>query len=119
MMTGGAIVELFAAYRKHGWTAFAVLSSKGSASLFGEETAELFAACEKKTAGFDAVWFRRRSRGGSVAYELRHLSSAPFAMLEVIGPDTIDSEVENILRGVEERMAGYVADSTSRPASEQ
>ena len=97
------IEQIIAQYAKHGWKLRRVLLSEALRQKLAG-AAEKFDDAEIFPAELDAAWFTRSSRPGITAWELRHLSTAPFALVEniteAIGPD----EAEEILKRAETKM---------------
>ena len=83
-MTGAQQIEqVLAQYRKHGWTLRRVLlCSETHRSLTGS-LENLFGDTQVVSFETDAAWFSRPSGVGREAWELRRLSGAPFALVEV------------------------------------
>ena len=50
------------------------------------------------------MWFSRRSQPDREAWELRRISAAPFAVVEVLPDNLTDQEREEMLTEAEERM---------------
>ncbi|MGI8812070.1 MAG: hypothetical protein ACR2IH_06020 [Pyrinomonadaceae bacterium] len=91
--------EIVAQYEKHGWVLRRVLNSDPDTS-----PPSLPAGVHAVSSGIDALWFSRTSLPGTEAWELRRLTSLPFALVKVIADDVSDSEREDILSDVEENM---------------
>ena len=90
-------------YRKHGWTLRRVLLSDAIREKV-PDLASTFAHVEVREAAIDAAWFSRSSRPGSTAWELRHLSAAPYALVETIHDGTTFADAEKALGRTEERL---------------
>ncbi len=85
MITAFEISEILSLYKKHGWNVSRVLlSSELKTSINSDEFVSLFDDVEIFDAEIDAVWFSRRSNNDKIAWELRHLNSNPFAVIEFI-----------------------------------
>ncbi len=95
--------QILEQYRKHGWTLQQVLLSDHLRENIGD-TASLFGQSEIISSELDAAWFSRLSKPGTTAWELRHLSEAPYALVtgidDAFGPD----EAESALRSTEAKM---------------
>ena len=98
-----AIADIIGQYVQHGWKLRRVLLT---AKLSGElgDVAGLFGDAELRTSGHDGLWFSRRSMQDREAWELRRISTSPFALVEVIPDGLTDQEREEILAEAEERM---------------
>lgn len=104
MIDAGLVKEILSVYKKHGWTLRRVLLSdklRNEPVKLGEE---LFDGIQPAASEIDGLWFSRRSKGTLEAWELRHLSAAPYALLEVIESETEENAREEILRETESRM---------------
>ncbi len=87
MITEAQIAEILSLYKKHGWTLSRVLlSAELEKNLLGKRE-NLFGAVEIVSSRIDAACFTRPSKNNNAAWELRHLSVAPFALFEVFGAD--------------------------------
>ena len=115
MIDAGSIREMIALYAKHGWTLRRVLLSDALRSRLSGEAAELFGEAEVRSSGLDAAWFIRSSRPSSTAWEIRHLSPTPFALVEVIADDIGEEIAEELLRATEQKMIGIIG--KRRPAN--
>jgi|SRR5687768_6279205 len=100
-MTDPATVgEIIAQYEKHGWKLRrALLSDQGGAKLAG-----VLPDVETFDSDLDALWFSRRSRPDSEAWELRRLTNLPFALVAVIRNEASEEEVEETLAQVQDEM---------------
>ena len=104
MINAEQIAEILALYRKHGWTLRRVLLSGGAKSDLTDSLKGLFGEVEIVTSGLNALWFSRASKKDREAWELRHLSKAPFALVETFDKETAEVEREETRREMEERM---------------
>ena len=100
MIEPSAVDEIIAQYEKHGWTLRrALLSSAGKQAL-----TQLHAAVDVFDSDIDALWFSRRSQPDNEAWELRRLTSLPFALIAVISDDAGPDEIEETLSQVVDEM---------------
>ncbi len=97
-----AIREILAQYEKHGWNLRRVLLS---AEMRGKLPSFIFGEAEIIASEINALWFSRASGSECETWELRRLSAAPFALIEVFEPedeeavrDEIRSEMETQLK---------------------
>lgn len=104
MIKAGTIAEILSLYKKHGWNLRRVLLSDGLRVTITDALQNLFGGAEIVSSELNAVWFSRSSRDGREAWELRRLSDAPFALVEVFEADAAPDEREEILRETEQRM---------------
>lgn len=103
MIDANEINEILATYEKYGWELRRVLLTAELKTSVGE----MFAGVSVTDADIDAAWFSRPPQRGAIAWEIRHLSSAPYALLEHI--DESDVEFESALRAVEARLRDAIA----------
>jgi len=93
------VESIISVYAKHGWELRRVLLCEPNVdSLEGVEVAQ---------GKIDGLWFSRDRADGDTAWELRHISVAPFALVAVVTEGTDD--VEAALADVESRMAETLA----------
>ena len=100
MIDANAVGEIIKQYEKHGWILRrALLSSEGRSSL-----PNLFADVRIEESDINALWFSRRSNPDSEAWELRRLTSLPFALVAVVPSGATDEELESMLDQVVDDM---------------
>ena len=102
MIVERQVRDILAQYEKHGWSLRRVLLSAVtkenlSGSLFGQ--AEIY------SSELDALWFSRSSFEGREAWELRHLSSAPFALVAVFEAGDGEAVREEIRQELQTQLA--------------
>jgi hypothetical protein len=104
MTQAARISEALALYKKHGWALRRVLLTEKSRRELEDSLSELFGAAE--IAGFekDAAWFSRASGTDREAWELRLFGEAPFALVEVFGPEQDEKARAQARRAMEERL---------------
>ncbi|MEO7673852.1 MAG: hypothetical protein ABIU09_07225 [Pyrinomonadaceae bacterium] len=104
MIDAAAIGEIIALYKKHGWTLRRVLLSAplGKSLLTGD--ADIFGDTDVRASELDAAWFSRSSTPERTAWEIRHLSGTPYALVEVIENGTDAQFSDKVLEGAEARM---------------
>ena len=102
MIDVAAIREIVAVYLKYGWTLRRVMLSPALKKSFKESPVEIFGDVPVIDSDTDAAWFSRPPVTGGVAWEIRHLTEVPYALLENI--DEYDSEFESTVRAVEARL---------------
>ena len=101
MIGNQQIQEILKQYEKHGWILRRVLLSARLREIL---STSMFDEADVIAADFDALWFARVTANGGEAWELRSLSAAPFALVEVF-EDTDEDEVrEEILSEMETQM---------------
>ena len=83
MISEQQIQEILAQYRKHGWALRRVLLCAPTRENLTDLIATLFRETQILSFETDAAWFSRPSGNGREAWELRRLSNAPFALVEV------------------------------------
>ncbi len=104
MIKAETIAEILALYKKHGWNLRRVLLSDGLRVNITDALADLFGGAEIVSSDLNAVWFSRPSQNGAEAWELRRLSGAPFALVEVFESNIEAEDREEMLRQIEMRM---------------
>lgn len=102
MIAAYEIGEIIAVYRKHGWILRRVLLSAALKTQVGSDLSHLIDGVQVIDSDIDAAWFSRPPKPGGVAWEIRHLSETPYALLEKVDEDSIDFEAT--LRAVESRL---------------
>ena len=93
--------EILAQYKKHGWNLRRVLLS---APVQEKLLASLFGGVKIISSELDAVWFSRASSEGREAWELRSLSTAPFALVEIFEEDDEEDVREEARSEMEARL---------------
>lgn len=93
---GGIIAQ----YEKHGWTLRRALLSDESKNVLNQTLGDI----RIESSDFDALWFSRRSKPESEAWELRRLTGSPFALVAVVSADASAEEVEATLSHVSDEM---------------
>lgn len=84
MINAAQIREILSLYGKHGWTLRRVLLSDALRTQISDQLETLFGAeAVFVTSEINALWFSRPSNGDGEAWEIRHLSETPFALVEV------------------------------------
>jgi hypothetical protein len=109
MISVEQILEILAQYKKHGWTLRRVLLSD---ELRVRAYNELVSLSDNKAVEFvssqvEAAWFSRPAKEGE-AWELRHLSVAPFALFEVFDEDDEEETREEARKEMENRLKASV-----------
>jgi hypothetical protein len=74
------------------------------------QTSELFGETKIAESEIDAAWFSRPPNGGEIAWEIRHLSETPFALLEYA--DETADDFEKTLSDIEARLTTNVTQKT-------
>jgi len=112
MISVPQILEIIAQYKKHGWTLRRVLLSD---ELRVHAYNELVALSQTSgtpiefvsSADVAAIWFSRTAKAGE-AWELRHLSTTPFALFEVFDADDEEETREEARKEMETRLKAAV-----------
>ncbi len=103
--------EILTQYKKHGWNLRRVLlSAPAQAKL----PVSLFGGAEIISSKLDAAWFSRASFEGREAWELRSLSTAPFALIEVFEEDDEEAVREEARREMETRLTEQASNIVDR-----
>lgn len=104
MIKPETIAEITSLYRRHDWILRRVLLSDELRVHLTDRLQDLFGGAEIVSARIDGLWFSRPARNRGETWELRRLSDAPFALVEVFEAD-VDSEIrEEVLRAAENRL---------------
>lgn len=109
MIDAPAIREIIALYTKHGWTLRRVLLSEPLRASLSTAAADIFGDAEVAPSDLDAAWFSRSSRPNRTAWEIRHLSETPFALVEVMDDDIEAEHAEETFRSAEARISAMAA----------
>jgi hypothetical protein len=104
MIKPEAIAEILSLYRKHGWTLRRVLLADELRVHLTDRLQDLFGGAEIESARVDGLWFSRPARNQGETWELRRLSAAPFALVEVFEKDIAPEILEEVLRDAENRL---------------
>lgn len=103
MIDRDAIEAIIAQYTKHGWILRRVSLSAGALDQTSDAAA-IFGEVEISGAEIDGLWFSRSSRPGLTAWELRHLSATPYALVENLRDDAPEAEFQLALKRTETKM---------------
>lgn len=106
MLDKDAITEILETYKKYGWVLRRLILTEASKTALGDDVKELAGGVPVVTSDIDAAWFSRQPKAGPNAWEVRHLSSNPYALLEQI--DENSSDLEETLSSVETRLRAAV-----------
>jgi hypothetical protein len=110
MIDKNAINEILATYKKYGWMLRRVLLTDPLRSAIGAEPKLFFGGVPIVASDIDAAWFSRPPQPGLTAWEIRHLSADPYALLESV--DENSAGFEQQLRSVEARLRTAVRRSS-------
>lgn len=105
------IKEILAQYKKHGWNLRRVLLSAEISKIL---SVSMFGQAEIISSQINAAWFSRPSTEGSEAWELRHFSTTPFALVEVFEEDDEEEAREEIRSEMETRLTEQASKAGSR-----
>ncbi len=111
MIDSKVIADIIAVYHKYGWILRRVLLTTELKKRLGTDTSQLFAGIKVIDADIDAAWFSRPPQAGGIAWEIRHFSDTPYALLENIDETALG--FEDALRAVESRLEKAVAKTRS------
>ena len=100
MISERQVREILAQYKKHGWNLRRVLLS----APIAENLAAVFGQTEIVLSKLDALWFSRPAFAEREAWELRRLSDAPFALIEVFEIDDEEEVREAARQEMETRL---------------
>jgi hypothetical protein len=111
MIDARQIGEIIAVYEKHAWQLRRILLTAALKECLGNSITHLVDGVQVMDADIDAAWFSRPPRAGGVAWEIRHLSETPYALLENIDENSLGFEDE--LRRVETRLRENIGKAKS------
>ncbi len=109
------IREILTQYEKHGWSLRRVLLS---AEIKGNLPPTLFGQTEIVASDVNALWFSRASFEGRETWELRHLSNAPFALVEVFEIDDDEDAREDARYEMQTRLAKQASKSGNKKVTD-
>ncbi len=116
MISERQIREILAQYARHGWSLRRVLLSANAAL---DTPATLFGDIKITVSELDALWFSRAAGAEREAWELRHLSNTPFALIEVFEAEDDEEIREQERQEMQTRLAVQASKfGQSKPPSE-
>lgn len=99
------IKEILSIYEKHGWTLRRVLLSDALRVSINDALRDLFGGAEiVSSPRLNALWFSRASGKSGEAWELRHLSQTPFALVDVFNSEDDKTAREQRRKALETRL---------------
>jgi hypothetical protein len=104
MISAAQIQEILSLYKKHGWTLRRVLLTEKLKDTLADFLERLFGEAEIVSSDIDAVWFSRISKGEREAWEIRHLSQNPYALVEVFDAEDDEEVREESRHEIQERL---------------
>jgi hypothetical protein len=104
MITEELIRDILKQYTKHGWILSRVLLLPETAAQLSESFESLFGNISVDVSEIDAAWFYRSSIKDRTAWEIRHLSSNPFALCETFDDEIDDSVLFESFSELETRL---------------
>lgn len=104
MTSAQQLQEILAQYRKHGWTLRRVLLCAETLESLTDSLENLFGETQIDSFETDAAWFSRSSGVGREAWELRRLTGAPFALVEVFEDEDDESVREELRFEIEQTL---------------
>lgn len=112
MINAQEIKEILKTYNKYGWTLRKILLSNEYKNRLDNATIkDLFGDVGISESKTDGALFSRDSNNNKVAWELRYLNSNPFAVFELIDPESSDAEKETIFKQMQNKLQVYASDS--------
>lgn len=100
MIDAATVGEIITLYEKHGWKLRRALLSRAER----KSLEPALNSVDIVESDLSALWFSRRSKPESEAWELRRLTGSPFALVAVVPADAEADEVEATLAQVVEEM---------------
>ena len=115
MINAGQIEEILSLYQKHGWNLRRVLLSDALRVNINEFLQPLFGGAEiVSTPLLNALWFSRASGKAGEAWELRHLSETPFALVQVFSDEWDEDAREEARNELQTRLLNLTSKSADR-----
>lgn len=108
MIGAKQIQEILSLYKRHGWNLRRVLLSERLRISLIDSIETLFGTAEIVSSEIDAVWFSRPSGAEREAWEIRHLSETPYALIEVFDADDDEEVREEARHEIEQQLKGKV-----------
>ena len=97
------IQDILSLYAKYDWQLRRVLLTNALGSSIDNKK-ELFGDAEITESDINAAWFSRKSGKDSESWELRRLSTTPYALIEVVGIEESAEIRQQILLETEEKL---------------
>jgi hypothetical protein len=105
MIKAEQIGKILSVYNGHGWALRRVLLSDGLRVSINDALQDLFGGAEIVSSPFlNAVWFSRASSESGEAWEIRHLSETPFALIDVFIPEDDEAAREERRKEMETQL---------------
>jgi len=111
MISSEHIQAILAQYEKHGWNLRRVLLSAETKKNLPDT---LFGQIEIVLAELNALWFSRDSFEGRETWEIRHISDAPFALVEVFEVDDEEDVREEARQEMQTRLLEQASKSGNK-----
>jgi hypothetical protein len=99
-----AVREIVSQYKSFEWRLERVLLTPALKKGLGDSITVLFKDKTMVESDLDAAWFSRSAANGRIAWELRSLTSTPFALVDSSAPDANGSELNELFSRVEGEM---------------
>ncbi len=104
------ITDILETYKKYGWLLRRVLLTDIVRHGLGDELRTTFGGVPIVHSDIDAAWFSRHPQPGATAWEIRHLSPNPYALVEHVDESSGDFEAN--LAAIEARLRAAVRRSS-------
>lgn len=103
MTDAATLTDIIEQYEKHGWKLRRALITQELGANLGD-VAAVFGDAEVYSSAHNGLWFSRKSLPDQEAWELRRISTSPFAVIEVVPDGLAEEERDEILSRAEARM---------------
>lgn len=103
MISPENIMSVIATYEANGWVLRRLIARSGRFPEFKTIAGKYDPAVSVYEGRIDAAWFSRPPADGPIAWELRALDEAPYALLEFF--DESSDDLEERISQVEKRLA--------------
>lgn len=104
MINAQQIQDILSLYKKHDWKLRRVLLSEKLKAFLADSIDTLFDDAEIVSGEIDAAWFSRPSGTQREAWEIRHLSPTPYALVEVFDAEDEEEVREEARHEIQEQL---------------
>ncbi len=99
--------EIIALYRKYEWRLQQALLTPETLAALAEHPLEMLSGVVLTAHEVDALWFTRASHEGREAWELRLVSTEPYALFETFESDEAEDDRAEVRADAEARLREY------------
>ncbi len=118
MITIKQIEEILSLYKKHGWNLRRVLlSAELKNSIDEKDLNNIIDESVLVDSDINSAWFSRPSKNNNTAWELRHLSNKPFALIEFFEENADETFIVETQQKMENRLREYASNGSGKKKS--